>query len=143
MADVDGKSESTGVNALSDAAERVLENLAELEPELVSAGIFDADGSPVAVSSSSPDWVAAANELVDSVLASSDSEALDSAHVATSEGEVFVVTEAGLLLVAVTGRFVLASLTAYDMRMALRDLAGSTGATDPAPAAKNGGGANA
>ncbi|MGB0121246.1 MAG: hypothetical protein WBP55_09875, partial [Solirubrobacterales bacterium] len=47
---------------------------------------------------------------------------VDSAHLATDEAEIFVVREKGLVLVAVTARFVLASLTGFDLRMALRDL---------------------
>jgi hypothetical protein len=59
------------------------------------------------------------------VLASVDSvrdRPVDSAHLATETAEVFVVRQDGLSLVAVTGRFVLASLTSFDMRMALRDV---------------------
>lgn len=116
------------------AAERVLENLAELEPELISAGIFR-DREPVAVASGSEGWTATALEVLEAVEAGSEGETLDSAHVACAGGEVFVVSDSGLELVAVTGRFVLASLTAYDMRMALRDAARA----DSAPGAENGG----
>jgi hypothetical protein len=100
----------------------VLENLAELEPELVSAGIFR-DREPVAVTSGADGWSSTAIEVIESVAAASPDEKVDSAHIACAEGEVFVVSDSGLELVAVTGRFVLASLTSYDMRMALRDAA--------------------
>jgi hypothetical protein len=111
----------------------VLENLAELEPELVSAGIFR-DRRPVAVTSATPAWPATAIEVLEAVEAGAEGEAVDSAHIAGSDGEVFVVRDSGLELVAVTGRFVLASLTGYDMRMALRDAA----RVDPGLGAENG-----
>jgi hypothetical protein len=43
--------------------------------------------------------------------------------VATEDGEVFVVRNAGLAMVVVSERFALASLIAFDMRTVLRDLA--------------------
>lgn len=123
MADVNGNNGISGETALEQAAGRVLENLAELEPQLVNAGIFGPEGKSVASSSDDPAWTTQAAGLLEALEAGSGDEKLDSAHVASAEGEVFVVSESGLSLVAVTGRFVLASLTSYDMRMALRDAA--------------------
>ncbi|MBN8867952.1 MAG: hypothetical protein J0H98_10400 [Solirubrobacterales bacterium] len=111
-----------GENSLAAAADRVLDNLAELEPELVGAAIFGPEGERIAVKADSERWPSVAAELLAALEAGSGDEDLDSAHVARADGEVFVVKESGLSLVAVTGRFVLASLTSYDMRMALRDL---------------------
>ena len=142
VADVTGKSDESGGNALASAAGRVLENLAELEPELVAAGIFDAAREPVAVASGSSAWASEAAVLLDAVEAGSGDEKLDSAHIACEGGEAFVVSESGLSLVAVTGRFVLASLTSYDMRMALRDAVRSAG-LNPASEAENGGNVDA
>jgi hypothetical protein len=48
--------------------------------------------------------------------------------VATGEGEVFAVRDDELAVVAVTERFVLASLTIFDMRAVLRDLKAGNGA---------------
>lgn len=48
-------------------------------------------------------------------------------HVATGDGECFAVREGELIAVVVAERFVLSSLTLFDMRAALRDAA-------PAPA---------
>jgi hypothetical protein len=48
-------------------------------------------------------------------------------HVATGDGEAFCVREAGLTAVAVTERFILASLMIVDMRNALRELSASGG----------------
>lgn len=110
-------------NSQAESAARVLENLAELEPELVNAGIFDQDLNPVFVTSESDRWADQATGLLRALEAGSGEEKPASAHVASDGGEVFAVCESGLWLVAVTGRFVLASLTTYDMRMALRDVA--------------------
>jgi hypothetical protein len=115
-------------DARTEAAARVLENLAELEPELVSAGIFEGSRA-MSISSGSATWEKEAVGLLEALEAASGDEKFDSAHVAGVEGEVFAVSESGLSLVTVTGRFVLASLTAYDMRMALRDVA-RAGTTD-------------
>jgi len=123
VADVNRKTGDLSENALKAAAVRVLENLAELEPELINAGIFDLNRDPVATSSSSGAWAKEAVVILDALEAASGDERFDSAHIASEDGEVFVVSESGLSLVAVTGRFVLASLTSYDMRMALRDVA--------------------
>jgi len=105
----------------SRVASRVLENLAEMEVELVSAGIFGPDRLPVSVTAHPATWPESATELLAAIEAASGEEEVDSAHIATAEGEVFVVSEGGYSLVAATGRYVLASLTTYDMRMALRD----------------------
>lgn len=124
MADVNVKNLGTGENALSDASMRVLENLAELEPALVNAAIFSKEGSVLASTTANERWTVFANQLLSELEAASGAENFDSAHVAGQDGEVFAVSEGDLKLVAVTGRFVLASLTVYDMRMALRDVSG-------------------
>ena len=143
MADVNGKSNESGANlpgddGLAAASARVLENLAELEPQLIAGGIFDSERNPVATTSDSPTWAREAAALLEALEAGSGEEEFDSAHVASTEGEVFAVAESGLSLVAVTGRFVLASLTSYDMRMALRDVVRSN-PRNPASEAGNGG----
>ena len=111
---------------LAGGAERVLENLAELEPELRAAAIIGPGGAPVASSGSDPAWSDRAGDLLAALDGTEDRE-IDSAHLATDTAEIFVVREHGLALVAVTGRFVLASLTSFDIRMALRDLAREAG----------------
>ena len=143
MADANGKSDDSGetvpgTRGLEAAAARVLENLAELEPELIAAGIFDSKRNPVATTSGSSAWATESSALLEALEDGSGEEKFDSAHIAGTEGEVFAVSESGLSLVAVTGRFVLASLTAYDMRMALRDAIRSNG-VNPASEAENGG----
>ncbi|MGK2954556.1 MAG: hypothetical protein ACSLFI_02640 [Solirubrobacterales bacterium] len=122
MADNTDQTPGPGTVSQAKVAERVLENLAELEPELKSAAILGPDGETVASTGSAPSWPTAANELLEAV-DSVRERPVDSAHLATESAEIFVVRESGLSLVAVTGRFVLASLTSFDMRMALRDVA--------------------
>jgi hypothetical protein len=97
--------------------------LAELEPDVRAAGIFGPDGSPVATSAPDlPGFLEAAPQLLQAVGEASGGEReVDSCHVALENGEVFMVREAGMTMIAVTDRFVLASLTAFDMRMTLRD----------------------
>jgi len=51
-------------------------------------------------------------------------EPVEQIHIGTEQGEVFALRHAGLAAVAVTERFALASLTFFDIRMLLRDLAG-------------------
>jgi hypothetical protein len=110
--------------ALGERARTVLETLSGLEAELKGAAIFSSGGEILACTVDRPGWGSAALELLEALRAAAEGD-LDSSHVATEEGEVFVVTEGDLALVAVTARFVLASLTTFDMRMALRDLAAS------------------
>ena len=51
---------------------------------------------------------------------------VEQVHIATEQGEVFAVRDAGLVAVAVTNRFALASLLFFDLRATLRDLARGT-----------------
>lgn len=108
----------------TQSARRALDSLAEMEPELKAAAVFAGDGDPdrLVAATGDPGWVADAAKLARAVRAEATGE-FDSAHVALNEGEVFVVAEAGYTVVATTGRFVLASLTRFDARMCLRDLA--------------------
>lgn len=97
--------------------------LAELEPELRGAVILGPGGEILESSvPAASGFAEAAGSLVNELVAYRD-EPLDSAHIASDEAEVFVVREAGMTLVAVAARFVLASLMTYDIRMTLRDLA--------------------
>ncbi len=121
MADNTEQTPEPGAVSQADIAERALDNLAELEPELRAAAILGADGRALASTRSGVDWLAAAKEVLGSV-DSVRERPVDSAHLATETAEIFVVRQDGLSLIAVTGRFVLASLTSFDMRMALRDV---------------------
>jgi hypothetical protein len=116
-----------GGAARGERASAILRTLSGLEAELRGAAIFGSGDEVVASTVEDPAWQQAAADLLSALRASADGlegdASLDSSHVATDEAEVFVVTEGDFSLVAVTARFVLASLTAFDMRMSLRDLA--------------------
>jgi hypothetical protein len=67
-------------------------------------------------------WGEAGRELIAAADAAGG-EPVAHAHVATGDGEAFCVRESGLVAVAVTERFALASLMLFDMRITLRELA--------------------
>ena len=102
-----------------EAAAQALDRLMELSPEMRGGAILDrervltASGDEVA-------WGEAALALT-AAAGAGDQEA-QQVHVATEAGEVFALRESDLTAVAVTERFVLASLMAFDMRATLRDL---------------------
>jgi predicted regulator of Ras-like GTPase activity (Roadblock/LC7/MglB family) len=106
------------------AAEAALAYLAEMSPDLRGAAIVGSDGSVLAASGPPDRWaddVAALFEAADRA----GGEPVEQVHIGTEQGEVFALRHAGLAAVAVTDRFALASLTLFDMRMLLRDLARS------------------
>ena len=101
-------------------AEQSLGRLMELSPEMRGGAIL-ASGKVLAASGEAAEWGDAAATLL--AVADGDGDAAEQVHVATESGEVFAVRDGELAAVAVTGRFVLASLMAFDMRSVLRDLA--------------------
>jgi hypothetical protein len=108
--------------ATAPPADAALAFLTEMSPDLRGGAILDGDGTVLAASGNLRDWGKVAAEL----LARADAagaEPAEQVHVATGEGEVFALRHAGYAAVAVTERFALASLTFYDMRSALRELA--------------------
>jgi hypothetical protein len=107
---------------LPDRARQVLDTLAGLEPELRAAAVLSGTGEVLASTSDDEAFRRSATDFAEALAAAGPGE-LDSSHVATEEAEVFLVSESGFRLVAVTARFVLASLTSFDIRMSLRDLA--------------------
>lgn len=105
------------------AAEGALAYLTEMSPDLRGAAIVDSAGEVLAASGRPDRWredVAALFEAADRA----GGEPVEQIHIATEQGEVFALRHAGLAAVAVTDRFALASLTLFDMRSLLRDLAG-------------------
>ena len=105
-----------------EAAEHALAYLTEMSIDLRGAAILDDDGGLLAASGSPEAWQRGAKRLLELADGCED-EPVSQVHVATEQGEVFAVRAGGLLAVAVTERFTLASLMAYDMRSVLRDLA--------------------
>jgi predicted regulator of Ras-like GTPase activity (Roadblock/LC7/MglB family) len=105
-----------------DAAEGALAYLTEMSPHLRGAAILGPEGTVLAASGPTDRWgedVAALFEVADRA----GGEPVEQIHVGTEQGEVFALRHAGLAAIAVTERFALASLTFFDMRALLRDLA--------------------
>ena len=108
--------------AVAPNAERALGYLREMSPDLRGAAILSVQGDVLAASGDPEEWREAAAEFIKVADAAGD-EPIEQAHVATEDGEVFAVRSGGLVAVAVTERFTLASLMLFDMRTVLRDLA--------------------
>jgi predicted regulator of Ras-like GTPase activity (Roadblock/LC7/MglB family) len=105
----------------ADAAASALAYLTEMSPDLRGGAILAADGAVLAASDRPERWredVATLLEVADGA----GGEPIEQAHIATEQGEVFAVRNAGMTAVAVTDRFALASLLFFDMRAVLRDL---------------------
>jgi hypothetical protein len=105
----------------ADAAASALAYLTEMSPDLRAGAILESGGSVLAASDHPERWredVATLLEVADGA----GGEPVEQAHIATEQGEVFAVRQAGLTAVAVTDRFALASLLFFDMRAVLRDL---------------------
>ena len=98
--------------------------LTEIEPDIRGAAILGPSGEVVECSVPADSGFAEAAAGLAAQVEDAGVEPVDSCHVTTDEAEVFMVREAGFTLVAVSARFVLASLMTYDIRMTLRDLAG-------------------
>ncbi len=106
----------------AEAAEGALAYLTEMSPDLRGAAILAADGAVLAADGEPGRWredVATLFEVADRA----EGEPVEQVHIGTEQGEVFALRHAGLAAVAVTERFALASLTFFDMRALLRDLA--------------------
>ncbi|MEZ5077412.1 MAG: hypothetical protein R2725_08220 [Solirubrobacterales bacterium] len=115
--------------AAGGSAQAALAFLAEMTPDLRGAAILTAAGEVLAASDEPQRWGEdAANLFV--VADGADPEPVEQVHVATEQGEVFALRHAGLAAVVVTDRFPLASLTFFDMRATLRDLAVARGESD-------------
>ncbi|HVY95677.1 MAG TPA: hypothetical protein VHA54_01835 [Solirubrobacterales bacterium] len=106
-----------------DAAEAALAFLTEMSPDLRGAAILGGDGAVLAASGEEPErWAEDAAALFAAADGAGEGP-VEQVHVATEQGEVFALRNAGLAAVAVTNRFALASLTFFDLRATLLDLA--------------------
>lgn len=105
----------------ADAAASALAYLTEMSPDLRGGAIIAPDGSVLAASGRPERWREDAATLL-AVADGAGGEPVEQAHIATEQGEVFAVRQAGLAAIAVTDRFALASLLFFDMRAVLRDL---------------------
>ena len=86
--------------------------------------IFAEGGQLLAATGNRDRWETAGRELI-AAADSAGRESVAQAHVATGDGEAFCVREGSMVALAVTERFVLASLMMFDMRNALRRLSAS------------------
>jgi predicted regulator of Ras-like GTPase activity (Roadblock/LC7/MglB family) len=103
-------------------AEAALSFLTEMSPDLRGGAILSADGTVLAASGDAAEWAAEGVDLL-RVADAAGEEPVEQLHVATQAGEVFALRQGGFLAVVVTERFALASLTFFDLRSALRELA--------------------
>jgi hypothetical protein len=108
-----------------DAAEAALAYLSEMSSDLRGAAILGPGGTVLAASDRPDRWREDAAALFE-VADRAGGEPVEQIHLGTEQGEVFALRHAGLGAVAVTERFALASLTFFDLRSLLRDLAGET-----------------
>ena len=104
-----------------ELAAQALDRLMALSPEMRGGAILDRSGEVLAASGDPAAWGEGAAALF--AAADADGDSAEQVHVATEAGEVFALRQDSLTAVAVTERFVLASLMAFDMRATLRDLA--------------------
>ncbi|HEX2096840.1 MAG TPA: hypothetical protein VHF50_05665 [Solirubrobacterales bacterium] len=112
---------ATSAKVSGESAELALAFLAEMSPDLRGAAILGGDGAVLAASGDRERW----REDVAALFAVADrtGEPVEQIHIGTEQGEVFALRHAGLAAAVVTERFALASLTLFDMRSLLRDLA--------------------
>ncbi len=113
---------ATSEAAPGDAAAAALAFLGEMSPDLRAAAILDSGGTVLAAAADDERWREDAAALLEVADGAGDAP-VEQVHVATEQGEVFALRHAGLVAVAVTERFALASLMFFDMRSTLRDLA--------------------
>jgi hypothetical protein len=106
----------------SDAAEGALAYLAEMSLDLRGAAILGPEGTVLAANGDPGRWREDAAALFE-VADQAGDEPVEQVHIGTEQGEVFALRHAGLAAIAVTERFALASLTFFDLRALLRDLA--------------------
>jgi hypothetical protein len=108
------------VALMAAQAERGAAYLMEISPEMRGCAIFDRDGALLAASDSPGPWEESVRNLVEAIDAAGG-EPASHAHIATGDGEVFMVRDSHRVAVAVTERFTLASLVLFDLRAALRE----------------------
>jgi hypothetical protein len=117
----------------AESAEAALAFLTEMSPDLRGAAILGSEGDVLAATGEEPErWREDAAALFAAADAA-EGASVEQVHIATEQGEVFAVRNAGLAAISVTDRFALASLMLFDMRSTLRQLAtpnfGGSGAT--------------
>jgi len=110
----------------AESAEAALAFLTEMSPDLRGAAILGPDAEVLAATGEEPErWAEDAAALFAAADAA-EGAPVEQVHIATEQGEVFAIRNAGLAAVTVTERFALASLMLFDMRSTLRQLAQET-----------------
>ncbi|HYH62952.1 MAG TPA: hypothetical protein VD766_13875 [Solirubrobacterales bacterium] len=112
------------------AADPAASRFVSLSAGMRGCAIFGPDGL-LAASGDGERWLEAGRALLEAADGAAGQPATH-AHVATEDGEAFALRLGNLAMVAVTERFVLASLVFADMRAALRE----SRIESPAPAAR-------
>jgi hypothetical protein len=106
-----------------ESAAAALAFLGEMSPDLRGAAILGSGGELLAATGEEPErWREDAAALF-AAADGAEGTPVEQVHIATEQGEVFAVRNAGLAAVTVTDRFALASLMLFDMRSTLRRLA--------------------
>jgi predicted regulator of Ras-like GTPase activity (Roadblock/LC7/MglB family) len=109
-----------------ESAEAALAFLAEMSPDLRGAAVLGPAGEVLAASGEERErWGEDAAALLATADAAEEAP-VEQVHIATEQGEVFAIRHDGLVAVAVTERFALASLMLFDMRSMLRELGRGT-----------------
>jgi hypothetical protein len=130
---------STAAPPSGESAEAALELLAEMSPDLRGAAILGPDGGVLAVTDGEPErWREDAAALF-AAADEAEGTAVEQVHIATEQGEVFAIRNAGLAAVSVTDRFALASLMLFDLRSTLRQLATPNFGPSGGPKSRSGG----
>jgi predicted regulator of Ras-like GTPase activity (Roadblock/LC7/MglB family) len=119
---------STAAPPSGESAEAALELLAEMSPDLRGAAILGPEGEVLAATGEERERWREDAEALFAAADEAEGEPVEQIHIATEQGEVFAIRNAGLAAVSVTDRFALASLMLFDLRSALRQLAREAGA---------------
>jgi hypothetical protein len=122
-----------------ESAAAALEFLAEMSPDLRGAAILGPEGEVLAVTDGDAGrWEDDAAALF-AAADEAEGAPVEQVHIATEQGEVFAIRNAGLAAVSVTERFALASLMLFDLRSVLRQLATpNLGGSEPPKPRKGG-----
>src|SRR6187200_1719871 len=96
----------------AEAAANALAYLTEMSPDLRGGAILDAGGDVLAASGRPERWRDDAAALL-AVADEAGEEPVEQLHIASEQGEVFAVRQAGLVALAVTDRFALSSLLLF------------------------------
>lgn len=112
--------------------------LTEMSPDLRGAAILGPEGEVLAATGEEPErWREDAAALF-AVADAAEGAPVEQVHIATEQGEVFAIRNAGLAAISVTDRFALASLMLFDMRSTLRQLASPSFGGSGAPKSRKG-----